>query len=1248
MKAAFAPKVDEKSHRHQEQTRQDEHSAGFAEEPEATLGVPLFLQQLGWGADDPHGDFVQPKLEVGPPGDRFEQEADQIAGQVHNGASAAGDDRKRNNPSLKKQSSTPATSVNPVQGSDSGQPLSPLVRERVEPVLGVDVANVRVHTGSEAGQVARSLNAKAFTHGSHIWLGPGQNPNDTDLLAHEVTHVVQQTARGQATNRIQRSVEDYTHPEDVAAAQAGSQRRINDALEEGGSDEEAPEGEEGAETAAEKPSTTSTIAGLDRGEISKVRAEAEPELKPSADRPGEAQPQAEQSATEVETEAESPPEPLAEGEEKAPAEGGAAPKSPSAVAAGRAANAFAAAESMVVDPPPPQVVPPPVALPVDAAGQPLPPDPVAEAQTLGLAAKIQMIRNLGYVARRGASEQKANAHILRGNLALAQGSISESQANVEQSQEHLSYRREVLDQGREALTVSEEKAQMVADQAPEVQANATEGRGESQPMASDAGTLASETQANTPDDSEAAAKSQEAGGQIDTISSDSASMDDALAQTETRAQTLSQEAAQAQETNTQSSASFDQMEETLGQTDDKLAEMSTQNEAATSRVDALESGPGQVIGQAESIDQEGLALINHSMEMEAELARTQSEYQSDMAAIPAPQPESTGEEEGVVQRQPATAEPLGYEGRINLGLDTAVAGSLPSFLLWGTGMAPASEEAKRDAFLAKERRRADHLAIIDTMAGEDFNQLSALDKAGIASMLMFDNLFSSLGETNWPGFFGHLVQGLVDPRIGLMGIVSGLNMTLSGVANLFNAEQWERDPLGNGLKSAADIATGITIVLGSVTLLLTAIAVILTAIAVVGAIFSFGAVAAALAPFIAWFWGAAATVGGIALQAAEVALFLQLAVLIKDLIDAACADTARELLSESEQMTTDATNAGNMLMIIAMAKAGEAGARTPLGQRAMGGVNNFLGGYGVPSPFPPVPPRSLPPGEVVPPATTETPAVRPTEEVAPARPAEEVAPVRPAEEVAPAKPVEEAPPPKPAEEVAPVEEVAPPKPTEEVAPVEEVAPPKPVEEVPPPKPTEEVAPPKPAEEAVPAKPTPATRPAGWPPRPPQGPKPAINEPNAAQWRYERYLYEAYLKGKGPDEVLSPEDWTARYFDPTAAGGRPGRPGGPEQVAAKEVLAGEGVRIVENVELGGRYPDGVSPGPNARGGTDYYEVGTMLKRGMPEARERVKLADEIPALGPDDTVTFVDKSNPARRITYRPGDNVETKSLPPED
>jgi hypothetical protein len=164
----------------------------------------------------------------------------------------------------------------------------------------------------------------------------------------------------------------------------------------------------------------------------------------------------------------------------------------------------------------------------------------------------------------------------------------------------------------------------------------------------------------------------------------------------------------------------------------------------------------------------------------------------------------------------------------------------------------------------------------------------------------------------------------------------------------------------------------------------------------------------------------------------------------------------------------------------------------------------------------------------------------------------------------------------------------------------------------------------------------------WPPYPPAGAKPKFNDPGAAEWRYQRYKYDQYEAGKQQEEILSFDSWKERYFNPALLGGRPGRPGGSNQVAARQALASQGFQNVENVELGGRYPDMVKYNPD--GITDYLEVGEMLQNGLPSARERVKLADEILALGENDTVTFIDKTDITRRITYRRGDNVGTKTV----
>jgi len=75
-----------------------------------------------------------------------------------------------------------------------GWPLPRDVQAKMESALGTSFADVRVHVGPEAS----SIGAVAFTWGSDIHFAPGQysphTPHGQFLLAHELTHVVQQRA----------------------------------------------------------------------------------------------------------------------------------------------------------------------------------------------------------------------------------------------------------------------------------------------------------------------------------------------------------------------------------------------------------------------------------------------------------------------------------------------------------------------------------------------------------------------------------------------------------------------------------------------------------------------------------------------------------------------------------------------------------------------------------------------------------------------------------------------------------------------------------------------------------------------------------------------------------------------------------------------------------------------------------------------------------------------------------------------
>ncbi|BAZ78769.1 DUF4157 domain-containing protein [Sphaerospermopsis kisseleviana CS-549] len=86
------------------------------------------------------------------------------------------------------------TSINQARGG--GQPLGDNIRKPMEQAFGADFGGVKVHTDSHSDGLNRSIQARAFTTGQDIFFRQGEyNPGSRggqELLAHELTHVVQQ------------------------------------------------------------------------------------------------------------------------------------------------------------------------------------------------------------------------------------------------------------------------------------------------------------------------------------------------------------------------------------------------------------------------------------------------------------------------------------------------------------------------------------------------------------------------------------------------------------------------------------------------------------------------------------------------------------------------------------------------------------------------------------------------------------------------------------------------------------------------------------------------------------------------------------------------------------------------------------------------------------------------------------------------------------------------------------------------
>lgn len=188
--------------------------------PERAGGKGLLQRKCNCGNHSNTGECkecskqkLQRKLTLGDSDDPLEREADRVADQVLDGPTTHNFSTVR--PSIQRAStlgSEADAEQDKVPGSveqtlaSAGRPMPVPLRRDMENRFGRDFSQVRLHTDALAERSTGDVDARAYTVGNHVVFGQSHFAPETrsgrQLLAHELTHVVQQ---GASSNQIMRA-----------------------------------------------------------------------------------------------------------------------------------------------------------------------------------------------------------------------------------------------------------------------------------------------------------------------------------------------------------------------------------------------------------------------------------------------------------------------------------------------------------------------------------------------------------------------------------------------------------------------------------------------------------------------------------------------------------------------------------------------------------------------------------------------------------------------------------------------------------------------------------------------------------------------------------------------------------------------------------------------------------------------------------------------------------------------------------
>lgn len=570
-----------------------------------------------------------------------------------------------------------------------GMPLSPETKTEMETGFGADFGNVKVHTGTNAIDMNKSLGAKAFTNKENIYFNQGKfDPNSKDgkqLLAHELTHTIQQGAALPSAGKPLNGAEKSQNAADLLNKTKDGKQKQQDptsekpvkALSEA---KKLPQDQlsQGKDLAKQLVETAKQGQKEIPEQKEQVKENKDPEkdkkaLDQSAEKPVEEKEL--KDAQDLQKTEEKLPEPLLKSDiepvekktgenpaalktedkadtKKGDATGGGKGKPKDIKGAGNKTNGKEKEKDKKEDGDgnkektegedagktqvardfdnPPIVVKAPTEPAVDKEGQPIEPDEEANINVEGLNITAQQFRDQGKEAYDRADAQTTLRIGFQSKLNEIRKTVTQSDKTLQKLEKNTKYRESKLPLADKPMATSKQRQQKVQNEVGLYTSTYNEGKGDVMDLVKETGSLLGGSKEN--EDPEEA-DSGELTSNFEELSSGSQTISEGFNGTGDKAKQLTKEQAQAKVQNTNSDKNLAEAKRKVRESKTKIDSEKARNQQAWNKIRSTQNLIDKSEKQENKLRTDGISLMNTSFDIEEETRTTQDVYYKDMGTV---------------------------------------------------------------------------------------------------------------------------------------------------------------------------------------------------------------------------------------------------------------------------------------------------------------------------------------------------------------------------------------------------------------------------------------------------------------------------------------------------------------------------------------------------------------------------------------------------------------------------------------